>query len=114
MTSERENGLVENNVPRDMNPVCREIKAAVAFVIRRISKKETRRRPRCQLVGSSGGHVGKTKTSENPKVIIRRRLRQKSLVRSRSEKDFGWPKIEKMGGSREGVSPVLRRHVGLN
>jgi hypothetical protein len=39
--SEREAGLIKNHVSRDDQAVCGEIKAAIAFVIRRVAKEDT-------------------------------------------------------------------------
>jgi hypothetical protein len=41
--SEQKAGLIKNHVSRDDQAVCGEIKAAIAFVIRRVAKEHTHR-----------------------------------------------------------------------
>jgi hypothetical protein len=42
---------------REDHVVCEKIKAAMAFVIRRVAKEDTPGRPRGELVGHGGGSV---------------------------------------------------------
>jgi hypothetical protein len=53
--SEREAGLIKNHVSRDDQTVCGEIKAAIAFVIRRVAKEDTSGGSGAELMGSGGG-----------------------------------------------------------
>jgi hypothetical protein len=52
-------------VSRDDQAVCREIKAAIAFVIRRIAKEDTPGGPGAELMGSGGGGVRITRTAKH-------------------------------------------------
>jgi hypothetical protein len=49
--SEREAGLIKNHVSRDNQAVCGEIKAAIAFVIKRVAKEDTSGGPGAELMG---------------------------------------------------------------
>jgi hypothetical protein len=63
--SEREAGLIKNHVSRDDQAVCGEIKATIAFVIRRVAKEDTLSGSGAELMGSSGGGVGITHTTKH-------------------------------------------------
>jgi hypothetical protein len=60
--SEREAGIIKNHVSRDDQAVCGEIKATIAFVIKRVSKKDTPGGSGAELMGSGGGGVRITRT----------------------------------------------------
>jgi hypothetical protein len=62
--SERKAGLMKNHVSRDNQAVCGEIKAAIAFVIRGVAKKDTPGGFGAELMGSGGG-VGITRTAKH-------------------------------------------------
>jgi hypothetical protein len=63
--SKREASLIENHVSRDFQAVCGEIKAAIAFVIRRVAKEDTPGGPGAELMGSGGGGVRITHTTKH-------------------------------------------------
>jgi hypothetical protein len=63
--SEREAGLIKNHVSRDDQAVCGEIKAAIAFVIRRVAKEDTPGGSGAELMGSGGGDVRITRTAKH-------------------------------------------------
>jgi hypothetical protein len=63
--SERKAGLIKNHVSRDDQAVCGEIKAAIAFVIRRVAKEDTPGGPGAELMGSGGGGVRITRTAKH-------------------------------------------------
>jgi hypothetical protein len=62
--SEREAGLIKNHVSRDDQTVCWEIKAAIAFVIRRVAKEDTPGGSEVELMESGGG-VRITRTAKH-------------------------------------------------
>jgi hypothetical protein len=55
---------MKNHVSRDDQAVCGEIKAAIAFVIRGVAKKDTPGGSGAELMGSGGG-VGITRTAKH-------------------------------------------------
>jgi hypothetical protein len=63
--SERKAGLIKNHVSRDDQAVCGEIKAAIAFVIRRVAKEDTPGGSGAELMGSGGGGVRITRTTNH-------------------------------------------------
>jgi hypothetical protein len=63
--SEREAGLIKNYVSRDDQAVCGEIKAVIAFVIRRVAKEDTPGGSGAELMGSGGGGVRITRTAKH-------------------------------------------------
>jgi hypothetical protein len=63
--SEREAGLIKNHVSRDDQAICGEIKAAIAFVIRRVAKEDTPGGSGAELMGSGGGGVRITRTAKH-------------------------------------------------
>jgi hypothetical protein len=63
--SEREASLIKNHVSRDDQAVCSEIKATIAFVIRRVAKEDTPGGPEAELMGSGGGGVSITRTAKH-------------------------------------------------
>jgi hypothetical protein len=63
--SEREAGLIKNHVSRDDQAVCGEVKAVIAFVIRRVAKEDTPGGSGAVLIGSGGGGVRITRTTKN-------------------------------------------------
>jgi hypothetical protein len=74
---------------RDDDTVCREIKATIAFVIVRESKKDTLCRSWCKFMGHGGRNVWVTTASKHTKVIISRWCTKEGLVRSSVLKSFG-------------------------
>jgi hypothetical protein len=64
--SERKAGLIKNHVSRDGQTVCGEIKAAIAFVIRRVAKEDTPGGSGAELMGRGGGGVRITRTAKPP------------------------------------------------
>jgi hypothetical protein len=63
--SERKAGLIKNHVSRDNQAVCGEIKAAIAFVVRRVAKEDTPGGSGAELMGSGGGGVRITCTAKH-------------------------------------------------
>ena len=52
------------------DPVGGPFKAAVAFVVRRITEEDTQGGARSEFVGSGGGEVGVAPTSEDTEMVI--------------------------------------------
>jgi hypothetical protein len=68
--SEGEAVLIKNHVSRDDQVVCGEIKAAVAFVIRGVVKKDTPGRARSELMRRGCSSVRVTRAAENSEMLI--------------------------------------------
>ena len=49
------NALIKYNMARCDHPVCGNVKAAISFMLRRITEENTSRRPRSKFVSSSSG-----------------------------------------------------------
>ena len=66
-----------------------EVKASVPLVVRGVPKEHTPSRVGRQLVRSGGGGVRVTRTPEDPKVVVARRLyRKKRGVEWEQEKQW--------------------------
>jgi hypothetical protein len=61
----------KNHMSRDDQAVCREIKAAIAFVISRVAQEDTSGGLMGELMGRSGGGVRITCTTEDAEVLVR-------------------------------------------
>jgi hypothetical protein len=57
-------------VPRDDQAVCGEIKAAVAFVIRGVDKKDTPGRARSELMRRGCSNVRVIRAAKNSEMLI--------------------------------------------
>jgi len=98
---------------RDDDSIGRKIKTLVAFVIGRITKKNTQDRPRCKFVGRGSGNVGITTTPKNPKMVIGGRMTKEGLIWCRKLKSGCGVTIEEISGGVEGLNPIGRRKMGL-
>ena len=95
------------------NPVGREVKAAIPFVIWGKAKKDTTHRTRGKFMGSSGGCVWIAEAAKDTEMLVRRRGAEEGLMRSGEMKGFGGKKIKEMSGHGKGFDPVGGRHGSL-
>ena len=72
--SEREGSFIEDDMPRDDDSICGEIKAAVSFVMSGVAKQGTESGVGRKFVDSSGRDVKVTFAAKDPKMIVRRWL----------------------------------------
>ena len=72
--SEREGSFIEDDMPRDDDSICGEIKAAVSFMVSGIAKEDTQGRAGSEFMGSSGGEVWVTLAAKDSKMIVSRRF----------------------------------------
>jgi hypothetical protein len=90
---------------RDDDLVGGPVKAAVTFVVRRITEEDTQGGARSEFVGSGGGEVGVASTPEDMEVLIGGRRPVKHHVRGGETKCLGRRDIEECGGG-EGLNPI--------
>jgi hypothetical protein len=93
--------------------VCREDEAAVAAVRRGVSEEDTCGRARSEFVSCGSGEVRVTKTSENPKLVERKREAIENLVWGAVLKGFSGVKVEQESGSVKSFDPIYWRHACL-
>ena len=108
--SERKGSFIEDDMPRDDDSICGEIKAAVSFMVSGIAKEDTHGRTGSEFMGSSGGEVWVTLAAENPKMIIRRRFDQKGEVWRGEVEGLGWQDVNQRGRRGEGLNLVGGGH----
>ena len=72
--SEREGSFIEDDMPRDDDSICGEIKAAVSFVMSGVAKEDTESGAGGEFVDNSGREVRVTFAAKDPKMIVRQRL----------------------------------------
>src|SRR5690242_1610080 len=82
-------------------------------MIRGVAKKHTPGGPRRQLVGSSGGEVGITRTPEDTKVVVTRWSAEQGVVRGGSRTSSGGKVVEQLGSSVEALGPEAAREGGM-
>lgn len=110
---ERKGVLVEHNMTRDDYTVGGEVETPVTPMIGGVTEEHTRGGSRGEFVESSGRKIGVATTSENSKMIERRRRAEKDGMRSFGVKRFCGMKVEKMGGGVESFYPINRWHTRL-
>ena len=72
LLSKGKTGFVEDDMPRDDDLVGGKIKAAITFVVSRISKEDTQSKAGGELVSCCGGQVRIAGATKDTKMIIRR------------------------------------------
>jgi hypothetical protein len=98
---------------RDDDPVGGEIKAAIAFVIRGITKKDAQSRARSKFMWGSGSEIRIASTPKNPKFVVGRVSGMEGEVRCRQTQRLGGKTVDQIGGSGKSVHPIGGRHGGL-
>ena len=97
---------------RDDDPVGGPFKAAVAFVVRRITEEDTQGGARSEFVWGSSRQVRIT-TTKDTKMLISGREAKKSLMRSVEVKCLGKENVEEHGGSGKCLNPICRWNTRL-
>ena len=69
---ERENGLIKNDMTRDDDFVGSKVKAAVTFVMSRVSQKDAHDRTRGEFMWGGGRDVWIALTAKDTEMRIRR------------------------------------------
>ena len=105
--------LIKDDMTRDDQTVGREVKAAVSFVMSRITQEDTEGGARREFVGSCGRQVGVTFASKDAQVIIHQRCAIEGAVWRGELEGLGWQNVNQNGHRRESLGPVGRRHGGL-
>ena len=101
------------HMPQTKNAVGHWIIAPVTFGVGRITKEDTRKRPRSEFVRSNGRGARITETPEDAKTIIRWSRIEEEMVRSVVPAGTIGVNVNKEAGGRERVRPEPRRHVGV-
>ena len=97
-------------MPGDDDSICREIKAAISFVMSGIAKEDAQGGARGEFMWSCGREVWITLATENPKVIIRWGFAQKGEVWHGEVEGLGWQDVNQRCRRGEGLKPVGRWH----
>jgi hypothetical protein len=91
---------------RDDQAVCREIKAAIAFVISRVVQEDTSGGPRGELMGRSGGDVRITCTTEDSEVLVRGCGAKESDMRAGNTDRLRGEMVKQIHSGVEPLSPI--------
>jgi hypothetical protein len=91
---------------RDDQTVCREIKAAIAFVIGRVAQEDTSGGPRGELMGRGGGDVRITFTTEDAEVLVRGCGAKESDMRAGSTDRLCGETVQQIHGGVEPLSSI--------
>ena len=100
-------------MPGDDDSICREIKAAISFVVSGIAKEDTQGRAGSEFMGSSGGEVWVTLAAKNSKIFVSWRFSHESKVRHGEVESLGWQDVKERRRYGESLNLVSRRHEGL-
>lgn len=71
--------FIKDDIARDIDASCGNVKALEAFVERAIAKKGTLLRPESKFVGIIGPEIGSASTTEDPEVRVIRFLMEQNL-----------------------------------
>jgi hypothetical protein len=93
--------------------VGRHVKAAISFVVSRVTKEDTQGRPKSEFVGGCGRQVRIAFASEDSKVCISRRCAKEGKMQRGEGKSLGRQNVNQRSGCGEGLNPVGGRHGGL-
>lgn len=110
---EREGELVKREMARNEDSAGGGIEAAEAFLGRRITKKHTGDSARSELVGSSGGNIRVTKTTEDMKVGVRGGRMEQNFMRSKVVKSRSGKDIKKVSCNIKSFNPEGVREMRL-
>jgi hypothetical protein len=81
---------MKNHISRDDYPVCGEIKAIMALVIRRVAKEDTSGGPRGELMWHCGSSVRVTHIAEDSHMLVRGYIPEKGEMRTCNLNRLRW------------------------
>jgi hypothetical protein len=111
--SERKDSLIKDDASGDDYLVGRHVKAAVSFVVSRVTKKDIQGRSRSEFVGGCGRQVRIAFATEDSEVCVSRRCAKEGKMRRGEAKSLGRQNVNQRSGCGESLDPVGRRHGGL-
>jgi hypothetical protein len=90
-------------VTRDEDSVGGEVKTPIPLMVGGVSEEDTSSGARGELMRSSGSEVGVASAPEDTKMVVG------GMDAEESEVGVGWATalVEEVGGSGEGLSPVM-------
>ena len=101
--SESKCSFIKDDMPGNNDSVRGEVKAAVSFVMSRITQEDTEGGARREFVGSCGRQVGVTFASKDAQVIIRRRCAKEGAVWRGELEGLGWQNVNQNCRCRESL-----------
>ena len=113
MSGEGKRCLVEDNVPRNNDPIRGDVEAFVAFVIGRVPKKRAQGGAGGKFVRGGGGEVGVTRAAESPEIMIGGLGAMKGKEGSAHVEGLGGEAVQQVGGCSKRISPIGRGHGSL-
>ena len=90
---------------RDDQSVGREVKAAVSFMMSRVSQKNTHGGLGRKFVAGCSRQVGVAFATEDAKMIIGGRSPKKGMVRGGGSNRLGGQNVDEVGGCLQGFDP---------
>lgn len=111
--NKRENVLIKDDMMRGINAGGEKIKASVPLMIMGVTKEKIMIRSRGKFVRSGGRGVGIIGTPKDPKVIIGGGGAEEGEEWGGMGNRLGGKAIDEVGGSVEGLNPVVGRKRSL-
>jgi hypothetical protein len=105
IVAEREDVLVEGDVPRRDDAASGDVVAPVSSVVRRVPDEDARRRPRGKLVRRCRNQVGEASAAEHPELGVRRRYTEEESVGRRSSSSATWSPVDQVHRRGKGLRP---------
>jgi hypothetical protein len=105
--------FIENNMARSDDLPCLSIQTTVSAMIRRISKKNTWRRPRAQLVCRGGCLVRVVQAAKDAQLIVIRWRAKKKFMWCRAATGLAGPAIDEKCGGGKSFDPEFAGHAGM-
>ena len=102
---ERENRLIKNDMTRDDDFVGSKVKAAVTFVMSRVSQKDAHDRMRGVFMWGSGRDVWIALTAKDTEMRIRRWGAEQGCMRRGEVQCLGGKDVEELGRGVECLNP---------
>jgi hypothetical protein len=113
MSGEGKRCLIKDNVPRNDDPIRGEVKASVAFVVRRVTEKSAQGGAGSEFVRGGGGKVGITCAAESPEIMIGGLGAMEGKEGSAHVKGFGGEAVQEVCGCSKRISPIGGGHGSL-
>lgn len=84
-----------------------EVKTPIPLMVGGVSEEDTASGARGELMRSGGGEIGVASAPEDTKMVVRGVDAEENEVRSGVGNRLGAETVEEVGGSGEGLSPVV-------